>query len=75
MVNRACPEVQAAFLELMVLGKVCGEGHSRTGMVRRGSAVGYGLYEKLWACGSYMLLQPYSWRSLDVPPNSLRSTL
>lgn len=39
MVNRACPEVQAAFLELLVLGKVCGEGHSWTGMARRGSAV------------------------------------
>lgn len=32
------------------------------------SSVGCGLYEKLWARGSYMLLQPYAWRSLDVPP-------
>lgn len=57
-VDRACPEVQAAFLELMVLGKVCGEGHSRrTGTTRQGSAVGVWLvWKALW----FLLQQPYS---------------
>lgn len=73
-VDRACPEVQAAFLELMVLGKVCGEGHSRTGTARQGSAV--------WGVTCMESSGPVAHASaalqLEEPgcaPSSLRSTL